>query len=71
MVDGGFLMTLTDLLQNEAVRETVGENSEKVVDLTHYCHQCIHCLSKTKKYWHVKIYLLAGARDSKIVLLQF
>ena len=33
MVGSGFLMTLTDLLQNEAVRETVGENSEKVVDL--------------------------------------
>ena len=25
MVDGGFLATLTDLLQNEAVRETVGK----------------------------------------------
>ena len=25
MVDGGFLMALTDLLQNEAVRETVGK----------------------------------------------
>ena len=35
MVDGGFLMTLTDLLQNEAVRETVGKYSEKIVDLTH------------------------------------
>ena len=70
MVDGGFLMALTDLLQNEAVRETVGEHSEKVVDLTHYS-QRIHCLSKSKKYRHVKIYLLAGGRDSKIVLLQF
>ena len=29
MVDGGFLATLTDLLQNEAVRETVGEILKK------------------------------------------
>ena len=35
MVDGGFLVALTNILQNEAVKETVGENSEKIVDLTH------------------------------------
>ena len=37
MVDGGFLATLTDLLQNEAVRETVGKIlSEKKAKIMHF-----------------------------------